>query len=137
MITVDKAQIRVRVSERDVHYAGGLVPGSYALGLIGDALTELAIKHDGDEGLWLTVNSLEFRIPVRAGDYLEVPARIIRVGKTSREAEFEVRKVITSANLPDQPSAADLLEEPVLVVRGKAVIVVPKEMQRKRPLSAT
>ena len=46
----EKMSLRLRVSEKDVHYAGGLVNGAYVLGLFGDVGTELSIRFDGDEG---------------------------------------------------------------------------------------
>lgn len=40
--------IRVRMSMQDVHYGGNLVDGAHLLHLVGDAVTELLIIHDGD-----------------------------------------------------------------------------------------
>ena len=47
----EEVMLRVRVSEKDVHYAGGLVNGAWVLGLFGDEGTEVSIRFDGDEGL--------------------------------------------------------------------------------------
>ena len=43
--------IRLRMSSHDAHYGGNLVDGALILKLFGDAVTELLIRHDGDEGL--------------------------------------------------------------------------------------
>ncbi|MPN11769.1 3-aminobutyryl-CoA ammonia lyase [bioreactor metagenome] len=43
---------------------------------------------------------------------------------------FEARKVVVAR--PDiSPSAADSLEEPIVVARAKGVCVTPKDSQRK------
>ena len=58
--------LRVRVSAAQAHYGGGLVDGAFVLQLFGDAATELLIRHDGDEGLFLTYSEVMFRAPVYA-----------------------------------------------------------------------
>lgn len=35
------------------HYGGSLVDGAYVLGLFGDVATEVCIRTDGDEGLFM------------------------------------------------------------------------------------
>lgn len=126
-----KAMLRVRMSEHDAHYAGGLVDGARILQLIGDVATELLIRHDGDEGLLRAYETVEFLKPVFAGDFLEVYGEIVEVGNTSRKMKFEVYKVITNARIAEQPSACDVLDPPQLVARASAVCVVPKERQRR------
>jgi hypothetical protein len=44
---------------------------------------------------------------------------------------FEARKVITSAGLAGQASAADVLTEPVLVCKASGTCVVPANCQRR------
>jgi len=122
--------LRVRMSAHDAHYGGNLVDGARVLGLFGDAATELLIHADGDEGLFVAYDSVEFKAPVYAGDYLEVKARITRVGNTSRAMVFEAFKVIAAAPTPDQPSRAQVLAQPVLVTRATGTCVVPKAFQR-------
>lgn len=129
--TLPEAHLRVRMSSHDAHYGGNLVDGARILGLFGDIATELLIRHDGDEGLFRAYESVEFLAPVRAGDYIEAVGRIIKVGSTSRKMSFEAWKVITPrADLSD--SAAELLREPVLVVRAVGTCVVPTDKQRHR-----
>lgn len=116
----------------DVHYAGELVDGARILVLFGDAATELLIRLDADEGLFRAYETVEFLAPVFAGDYVEVTAELLAVGNTSRRLSFEARKVITSARMPGlAPSAADVLDEPILVARAIGTCIVPKELQRK------
>jgi 3-aminobutyryl-CoA ammonia-lyase len=123
--------LRLRVGVEQAHYGGGLVDGAFVLKLFGDAATELLIRHDGDEGLFRAYSSVEFLSPVGAGDYLEVEARLMRVGKTSREMWFEARKVITPS-ASGGPSAARVLDPPQVVARATGTCVVPLERQRKR-----
>jgi 3-aminobutyryl-CoA ammonia-lyase len=120
--------IRVRMSSHDAHYAGNLVDGALILKLFGDAVTELLIRNDGDEGLSRVMTS-EFVAPVRAGDYLEIRAKIVSVGKSSRTIELTAHKVIELVR-PDD-SAANVLEPPVLVAKATDVAVVPAEKQRR------
>jgi 3-aminobutyryl-CoA ammonia-lyase len=119
--------IRVRMSIADVHYGGGVVAGARVLQLFGDALTEALIRSDGDEGLERTMN-VEFLSPVRAGDFLEVTAKLLSLGRSSRQFEITAYRVIQLVS-PDD-SAADVLPSPVLVAKANGVCVVPVPKQR-------
>lgn len=123
--------IRIRMSEHDAHYAGALVNGSRMLDLFGDVATELLIRHDGDEGLFVAYDNVEFKAPVHAGDFIEARGRIVQTGKSSRRMEFEAVKVISLDNDPSQDSAASVLPEPVLVCRASGTCVVPMEKQKR------
>jgi len=92
--------------------------------------TELLIITDGDEGLFLRYDEVEFLAPVYEGDYIEATGRIIEAGNTSRKMEFEAKKVV-AARRDIADSAADVLTDPVVVVRARGVCVTPKELQRK------
>jgi 3-aminobutyryl-CoA ammonia-lyase len=125
-----KVTLRLRLSAHDAHYGGGLVDGARVLGLFGDVATELLIRHDGDEGLFRAYDSVEFLAPLHAGDFVEVEGEIVSVGNTSRKMKFEARKVI--APRPDvSDSAADLLDQPVVVCRASGTCVTPAAKQRK------
>ncbi len=122
--------IRLRMSSQDAHYGGNLVDGAHMLALFGDVATELLIMQDGDEGLFCAYDNVEFLAPVYAGDYIEAVGEITHVGNTSRKMVFEARKII--APRPDiSPSAADVLEEPIVVCRASGTCVTPKQCQRK------
>jgi len=125
-----EAVIRVRMSSHDAHYAGNLVDGAKILQFFGDVATELLIRKDGDEGLFAAYDNVEFLAPVYAGDYLEISGKITKVGNSSRKMEFVAKKVITSANIKDQPSACDVLDEPIIVAKASGTCVVPKKLQR-------
>ena len=124
--------IRLRISAHDAHYGGGLVDGAKMMNLFGDVATELLIRFDGDEGLFVAYDKVEFLAPVYAGDYIEATGRIVSTGKTSRKMEFEARKVITAAASVEQPSAAEVLENPVVVCRASGTCVVPLSCQRNK-----
>ncbi len=126
-----KSLIRVRMSSHDAHYGGNLVDGAKMLQLFGDVATELLIRHDGDEGLFVAYENVEFKAPVYAGDYIEAVGEITQAGNSSRKMVFEARKVI--APRPDiNDSACDVLEEPIVVCRAVGTCVVPKNKQRKK-----
>lgn len=122
--------IRLRISAHDAHYAGGLVDGAKMLHLFGDVATELLIRCDGDEGLFVAYDNIQFLAPVYAGDYIEATGRMVSMGKTSRKMVFEARKVIVPAGIAGQPSAADVLAEPVVVCKASGTCVVPLHCQR-------
>ncbi len=123
------ASIRLRLGAQDAHYGGGLVAGAKQLEVIGDLITELAMRYDGDEGLFRAYETVEFLHPLSAGDWIEATGRIVSVGTTSRRCEFEVWKVGGArADLSD--SAAEFLDEPVLACKAIGTTVVPKEHQR-------
>ncbi|MBV9403215.1 MAG: 3-aminobutyryl-CoA ammonia lyase [Candidatus Eremiobacteraeota bacterium] len=124
------AGIRVRMSAADAHYGGNLVDGARILALFGDVATELLIEEDGDEGLFVAYDNVEFLAPVYAGDYVEAAGRITKVGNTSRAMEFEARKVI-AARTDVSATAADVLSAPVVVCRASGTCVVPKDKKRK------
>lgn len=124
-----EAKIRLRMSQSDAHYGGNLVDGARVMSLFGDAATELLIRHDGDEGLFVAYDQVEFLAPVHAGDFIEVTGRIVKVGNTSRKMSFEAVKVIEGGIDPKRPSRARVLEEPVVVARASGTCVVRKEHQ--------
>jgi len=106
------------------HYAGSLVDGAYALGLFGDAATEVCMRTDGDEGLLAGYSSVVFAAPVRAGDVVEVTARVSRVGRRSRT--LELRCAVVCRRRPDLgPSAAEVLDPPLVAVTATGTVVVP------------
>jgi 3-aminobutyryl-CoA ammonia-lyase len=97
--------------------------------LFGDVATELCIRSDGDEGLLAGYSEVEFLQPVYAGDFVEILAKIVRVGGTSREMSFQVLRYASPR--PDvSDSAAELAIQPELVARATGTCVVKKERQR-------
>lgn len=125
-----KSFIRVRMSAHDAHYGGNLVDGARMLNLFGDIATELLIINDGDEGLFVAYDNVEFTAPVYAGEYIEAEGWITKKGNTSRRMEFVAKKVIVPRTDISE-SACDILEEPIIVCKASGTCVVTKENQRK------
>lgn len=124
-----EAVIRLRLSNQDAHYGGNLVNGSKMLDLFGDVATELLIRNDGDEGLFVAYDNVEFTAPVYAGDYIEAKGEIVKTGNSSRKMTFVAYKVIRPR--PDiNDSACEVLEEPIIVCKASGTCVVPKDKQR-------
>ena len=107
------------------HYAGHLVDGAYSLAAFGDVATEMCVRTDGDEGLFASYSDVQFLAPVRAGDLIEIEARLVRVGRRSREMEFEVRVVGRGAT-DRGASAAQVLDPPLVATTARGVVVVPE-----------
>lgn len=124
-----KTIFKIRMNNKDAHYGGNLVDGARILELFGDAATELLIRYDGDEGLFRAYSSIEFLAPVYAGDFIEVKAKIIEKGNTSRKMEFEALKIIKQVNKSGD-SAANFLDKPILVCKAVGTCVTPKDKQR-------
>lgn len=125
-----KSIIRVRMSSGDAHYGGNLVDGAKMLQLFGDVATELLIINDGDEGLFVAYDNVEFLAPVYAGDFIEATGEITKIGSSSRKMSFVAHKVI-QPRTDISPSAADVLEKPIVVCRASGTCVVPKQNQRR------
>jgi 3-aminobutyryl-CoA ammonia-lyase len=106
------------------HYGGNLVDGAYSLGLFGDAATELCIRTDGDEGLFAGYREVTFHAPVHAGDVVEVTAVVTRQGTRSRTVAFTCH-VTCRADPGRGPSAAAVLDPPLLAVSATGTVVVP------------
>ena len=78
----------------------------------------------------LPIYEIRFLAPTYAGDFIEAEGRIVKTGKTSRRMEFEARKVIAAR--PDTAdSAADVLDDPVVVCRASGTCVTPKAKKRR------
>ena len=112
------------VKHGDAHYGGGLVDGAYVLGLFGDVATEACVRMDGDEGLFASYSDVQFRAPVLAGDVLEATCEVTAVGRRSRALSFAAR-VVCRADPSRGPSAAAVLDEPIVVVTATGTVVVP------------
>lgn len=127
---VTTAEVGTRITHRryvpysHAHYAGNLVDGAYSLAAFGDVATEMCIVTDGDEGLFASYSDVQFKAPVRAGDVIEISAEIVRVGRRSREMDFEVR-VVGRGKPARGESAADVLEPPIVATTARGVVVVP------------
>ncbi|MEX1264322.1 MAG: hotdog fold domain-containing protein [Actinomycetota bacterium] len=121
--------IRLRLGQEDAHYGGNLVAGATQLKIVGDLITELAMRYDGDEGLFRAYESVEFLAPLYAGDWIEARGKIVSAGNSSRRCEFEIHKV-AGARTDISESAAEFLTEPIITLKAIGTTVVPKDHQR-------
>lgn len=125
-----RARVGLRVVHRryvpyaHAHYAGNLVDGAYSLAAFGDVATEMCIQTDGDEGLLASYSDVQFRGRIKAGDVIEISAEIVRVGRRSREIEFQV--LVVGRGHPERSeSSAEMLDPPVIATTARGVVVVP------------
>ena len=126
-----KVTLRVRMSAGEAHYAGNLVNGSHILDFWGDVGTELCIRRDGDESLFLRYDNVEFTAPVYSGDFMEYVGWIEKAGGSSRTCHFEAWKYIELAKEDGKAiSSANVLKEKVLCGRAVGTLVVKKDLQR-------
>ncbi len=130
MILADDSRLGLTVTHRryvpysHAHYAGDLVDGAYSLACFGDVATEVCIRTDGDEGLFAGYSDVRFLAPVRAGDVLEISARVVRVGRRSRE--LELTATVVCRGCPDKgASAAEVLDPPLVATTARGTVVVP------------
>lgn len=109
-----ETKMRLRMSSKDVFYAGGIVNGSRSITIMGDVATRLMIKSDGNEGRCLGFDKIRLYNSIFAGDYLEVIARVIGVEGKKKKIQCRTFKVAYNPNIPEQVSAIDVLENPIL-----------------------
>jgi 3-aminobutyryl-CoA ammonia-lyase len=126
-----ETSFRLRIGAENVHYRNELVAGAFLLQLFGDLGSELTIRLDGDAGLLRAYEEVEFFQPVFTGDFLELRAKLVHCGKTSRKIEYTAHKYIQMKDGGPWPSSGRLIDPPLLVARAIAVAVVPADRQRK------
>jgi acyl-CoA hydrolase len=118
----EKVILRLRMNTSNTHCYEEKVAPATLLKYFGDVNTELVIRYDGDEGLFIVYERVDFLAPVYIGDYIEYHGWIEKCGNTSRRLKLEAYKVIEGKKV---------LEEPVLVAKASGIIVVPKDNQRE------
>lgn len=124
------ASHRLRLSESDAHYGGGLVSGGRLMELLSDIATELCIRAEGDEGLFAGYSDVRFLSPCRAGDFLEVGGKITGRGNTSLKMTFRITRY--AAACPEvSDSAADVVEPAEVVLEAEGTCVVPADRRRR------
>jgi 3-aminobutyryl-CoA ammonia-lyase len=106
----------------------GFMGGWWSLRLIGEVVTELAARLDGDTSLIRRYEEVDFTAPVYSGDYVRFRGELVRVGNTSRTIDFYGDKLIAQA--PTGWPGADELNPPLRFLSGRVIIVIPKLRQR-------
>lgn len=117
----------VRVPEELAADEHGFMGGWWAVRLAGEIVTQVGVRLDGDLSLLRRYEEIDFLAVVYAGEYLRFTGDIVRVGNTSRTIDIVGERVIAKG----KGFAADVVEPPQKVFGARAIIVVPKESQRK------
>lgn len=123
--TMEESLIRLRASSSKGHYSGCLVDGATLIRIFGDAVAEILIRHDGIEGHLDTMDTAFLGV-VRAGEYIEVRAKLTHSQDMSRRFECTAYKVIEL--IQPNGSSARVLPEPELVAKATAVATVPRKL---------
>ena len=115
-----RAEARVRLGPRAAHYGGGLVAGATVMEIFGDLETEMAIREGGDEGLCVAYDSVEFLLPLCAGDFIVASGVAYRRGATSRTVELEMHRTIAG----DPDGYGRVIDPPELTARARGTVVI-------------
>ena len=124
------ATIEVRV---DSHYTDGVVSMGTIVELFGMAGTKLAYLFDGDAGLMRAFSEIEFLAPVYHADYVQVEARLVGVGNTSRRRAYDAHVTARTYGIDACPTAGVVLQPPLLIARAIGTSVTPLGRQRTTP----
>lgn len=106
--------MRYRMSDQDIFYGGGIVPGSRNITLMEDCSKRLMAKVVGNTGKITKVKKIRLYAPIKAGDYMEYKARIKRIEGTKALIEVRAFKIIEVPENPPFPSSIDVLAESIL-----------------------
>lgn len=109
-----ETKMRLRMSSKDVFYAGGIVNGSRSITLMGDTATRLMILSDGNEGKCTGFDNIRLYNSIFSGDYLEIIARVIGVEGKQKKIQCRTFKIAHNPNIPEYPTAIDVFEKPIL-----------------------
>lgn len=84
-----KARIAHLVMPNETNHLGTLF-GGVALGLMDHAAFVAASRLARRTAVTVSVDRIDFKVPVHAGDLVEVEARVVGVGRTSMTIEVEL-----------------------------------------------
>ncbi len=98
--------------------------GGYVLGLMDKVGSYAAARRAKKPVVTVAVGRVEFEVPIRAGDLLEIVARVERVGRTSLTVQVEVFKERFGGG-PDTRQ---------LATRGELVFVAIDESGKPAPV---
>jgi 3-aminobutyryl-CoA ammonia-lyase len=124
--TTPDATLRVRLGLKDTHYRGGLIPAATVMRLFADCTTEIGIQDNGRPGLLAAYENAEFLLPLRAGDYVEIRAKVVSRGRRSRRIALEAWRLVRAPAGDAASRDYELCEPPELAARAIMVSVAPK-----------
>ncbi len=125
--------LRLRVHQLDTHYTGGLLAGASLARMMTDCASEIGIRMYLTDSYLASYEKLEFLAPVYAGDYLEITAELLELGRRSRRVAVEAKRVVRVAGERGALSRYEVVEPSETVGRGILVSVVPKGAVRVDP----
>ncbi len=76
----------------------GAAFGGFVLGLMDKVSSYAAAKFARASVVTVAVSSVEFKIPIRVGDLLQVVAKVTKHGRTSITVEVEVHREVFGSN---------------------------------------
>jgi 3-aminobutyryl-CoA ammonia-lyase len=124
-----EAFLRVRLGLHDTHYPNGLIPAATILRLFADCSGEIGVKMDGVDGYLAAYENAEFLLPVYAGDYLEVRAKLETAGNRSRRIGLQALRCTEHRDLGGGLSGGIFHDPPQLVARAIMIAVKPKDSE--------
>lgn len=123
-----ETSLRLRLGLTDTHYPNGLIPAATILRLFADCAAELGTRMDGVDGYLAAYENAEFLLPVFAGDYIEIRARLLSAGNRSRRLGLEALRSLEHRDLSGGLSGGIVHDPPQLVARATMITVKPKDM---------
>lgn len=133
-MSVTEERIKVRVGHEQTHYWDDMAAGAFVLQLFGDVGGALNIRNDGTGGLLAGYDQVDLLYPVRAGDLIEVVARLEHVGNRSRKISYEAYLHLSRFDDNGQPGRWREFDPPKLVARARGTAVIPRDQQFGGPL---
>ncbi len=127
-LSAPRGFLRLRVSQLETHYLGGMLSGAALARMMTDCGSEMGIRNDGTDGYLAAYEEFDLLAPVYAGDFVEINAELTAQGTRSRRTTIEARRVIRATGGADDPLRAELLPTPEPLARGVVVAVVPRDL---------
>lgn len=121
------AEIYQRVPWEPTEGPRGFQGGYWSLRVVGEVVTDLTIRLDGHNSLLRRYEGVDFLAPVYGGEYMRFGAKLVAIGDTSRTIDFWVDKEL--AESPRGWPHARVLDQPLRVVQGRAILVVPRDAE--------
>ncbi len=119
----ETAVIRLRLSESDAHYGGGLVSGARLMSFLGDAVTWLAIDRCNDEGLLASWETVDFRKPLYPGDFISIFSK--KLNESLLKSKYELTVYRDAISRGRDTSDCHKLDEPEVVAAATGTFVIP------------
>ena len=117
-------RLRLRIGREQVRYLDDLASGAFLLQCFGEAVSALSIGREGHGGALVAVDRMSFRHALHAGDLIEIAARFVSKGVTSRRYECEGWLLQSHFDKGARTVDWSVYDPPTLVGGGLLTIVV-------------